>query len=69
MTTYTTTVVDTGGLKLFQLNSPLKIVCASNLLTIRHVGDKIAKCVIEGLSTGEKLHTLAFEITASYSRL
>ena len=27
--------------------------CASNLLTIHHVGDKITKCVIEGLSTGE----------------
>ena len=51
---------------------PLKITCAPNLLMSRCVSDKIATCVIEGFSTGEKLHhSLAFEITiiTLYSRL
>ena len=43
--------------------TPLKIVHAPTLLTSHRVSDKIATCVIEGLCTGENLHTLAFEIT------
>ena len=50
-------VADTGGLQWFQLKPPLKIVRVPNLLTSRHVGDKITtsytQCVTEGLSTGE----------------
>ena len=56
-------VADTGGLQWFQLKPALKIAHAPNLLMSRHVSDKIATCVIEGLCTGKKLHTLAFEIT------
>ena len=58
-------VADTGGLQWFQLKPPLKIVHAPNLLTSRRVSDKIAMCVMEGLCTGEKLHTLAFEMKPS----
>ena len=54
-------MADTGGLQWFQLKPPLKIARTPNLLTSRRVIDKIAMCVIEGLSTGEKLHNLAFK--------
>ena len=43
--------------------TPLKIAHVPNLLMSHRVSDKIATCVIEGLCTDEKLHTLAFEIT------
>ena len=51
--------------------TPSEIARAPNLLTSRRVSDKIATCVIEGFSTGENLHSLAFEITiiTLYSRL
>ena len=62
-------VADTGGLQWFQLKPSLKIARAQNLLTSRRVSDKIASCVIEGSSTGEKLHSLAFEIITLYSTL
>ena len=64
-------MADTGGLQWFQLKPPLKIAYAPNLLTSHCVSDKIATCVIEGLSTGEKRHSLAFEITiiTLYSKL
>ena len=54
-------MADTEGLQWFQLKPPLKIARAPNLLTSRRVSDKIATCVIEGLSTGEKLHSLALK--------
>ena len=50
-TTYTI-VADTGGLQWFQLNPPLKIALAPNLLTSGRVSDKTT-CVIEGFSTGK----------------
>ena len=43
--------------------TPSESSARSNLLMSRRVSDKITTCVIEGLCTGKKLHTLAFEIT------
>ena len=43
------------------MKPPLKIALTPNLLTSRRVSDKIATCVIEGFSTSENLHSLAFE--------
>ena len=53
------------GVAMVSAETPSENRAAPNLLTSCLVSDKIATYVIEGLSTGEKLHSLAFEISTA----